>query len=349
MKRLKHVFPKIYEFEHLYRAHRLARRAKRSKEEVVRFELDLNRNLIDLRQQLLDRTYQPGPYREFTVYEPKERIIMSLPYRDRVVQHSLCDQILGPWLNRQLIYDNCASRPGKGTHFGLYRLSRFMKEFYHVRGTEGYILKADISKFFYRIRHDRLKAMLYPGIADPDLKWLLDTIIDSTPGNVGIPIGNMMSQWFAIFFLNQMDRMIKEKLHIRWYSRYMDDFVLIHESKSYLQECLVQIREHLAYLGLELNNKTQIFPLRNGVDYLGFHTYLTEDGHVIRKLRDSSKKRMKRKIRAFKRKFANNEITFEDIKRSMQSWLAHASHGHTYQLRQRMIRRCVFTKGDGKQ
>ena len=143
--------------------------------------------------------------------------------------------------------------------------------------------------------------------------------------------------------------MIKEKLKIRWYSRYMDDFVLIHVSKEYLQQCLLRIREHLDWLGLELNNKTQIFPLRNGVDYLGFHTYLTESGKVIRKLRQSSKKRMKRKIRAFKRKFKQGEITFEQIQRSMQSWLAHASHGHTYHLRQRIIRRCVFTKGHGKQ
>ncbi len=199
MKRLKHVYPKIYEFEQLHRAHRLARRAKRSKEEVVRFELDLNRNLMTLRDELLTQTYRPGAYREFKVFEPKERVIMSLPYRDRVVQHSLCDQVLGPWINRQLIDDNCASRPRKGTHYGLYRLARFMREFYHTRGTEGYILKADISKFFYRIRHDRLKEMLYPGIADPQLKGLLDVIIDSTPGNVGVPIGNMTSQWFAIY------------------------------------------------------------------------------------------------------------------------------------------------------
>jgi hypothetical protein len=146
-----------------------------------------------------------------------------------------------------------------------------------------------------------------------------------------------------------MDRMIKEELQIKWYSRYMDDFVLINESKEYLQQCLARIRSHLDWLGLELNNKTQIFPLRNGVDYLGFHTYLTESGKVVRKIRDSSKKRMKRKVRAFKRKFAQGEITFAQIKGSLQSWMAHASHGHTYHLRQRIIRRCVFTKGDGKQ
>jgi hypothetical protein len=107
--------------------------------------------------------------------------------------------------------------------------------------------------------------------------------------------------------------MIKEELKIRWYSRYMDDFVLIYKSKAYLQECLARIREHLDYLGLELNNKTQIFPLRNGVNYLGFHMYLTENGKVIRKIRDSSKKRMKRKIRAFKRKYAKGEMSFADI------------------------------------
>ena len=147
---------------------------------------------------------------------------------------------------------------------------------------------------------------------------------------------------------NGVDRMIKEELKIHWYSHYIDDFVLIHESKAYLQECLKRIREHLDYLGLELNNKTQIFPLRNGVSYLGFYTYLTENGKVIRNIHDSSKKRMKRKIRAFKQKYAKGEISFTDIKRSLQSWLSHASHGHTNGLRKKIISKCVFTKGDGK-
>jgi hypothetical protein len=250
---------------------------------------------------------------------------------------------MGPFLDRRLIDDNCASRPGKGTHYGLHRLTRFMQEFYHQRGTKGYVLKADISKFFYRIRHDCLKDMLYPLIGDHRLRWLLDQIIDSTPGGVGIPIGNMTSQWFAIFYLDVLDRMIKERLGIRWYSRYMDDFVLIHHDKSYLNECLHRIRECLANLGLELNNKTQIFPLQNGVDYLGFHSYLTDTGQVVRKLRHDSKRRMKRKIRAFQRKWRAGEMTFADIHQSMQSWLAHASHGHTYRLRMRIMQRAIFT------
>jgi hypothetical protein len=219
-----------------------------------------------------------------------------------------------------------------------------MREFYHRHGTEGYILKADISKYFYRIHHDRLKEMLYPYIADRKLLNLLDVIIDSTASNVGIPIGNMTSQWFAIFYLNRMDRMIKEKLNIRWYSRYMDDFVLIHHDKEYLQLCLERIREHLAWLGLELNNKTQIFPVRNGVDYLGFHSYLTESGKVVRKIRAESKKRVKRKIRKFKLKYTQRQMAFADIRNSLQSWFAHAEHGHTYRLRMKLIERCVFQR-----
>jgi RNA-directed DNA polymerase len=343
-KTIKNVFARIHAFEHLFQAHRDARRGKRGKEEVIRFELDLNRNLIELQQQLESQTYEVGKYRIFKVFEPKERIIMSLPYRDRVVQHSLCDRVLAPLLDKKMIEDNCASRPGKGTHFGLNRLERFMKEFYHKRGTDGYVLKADISKYFYRIRHDQLKHMLYRHISDKKLLWLLDRIIDSTPGGIGIPIGNMTSQWFAVFYLDVLDRLVKERLGIRWYSRYMDDFVLIHEDREYLKWCLAQIRYLLDDLGLELNDKTQIFPLRNGVDYLGFHSYLTEDGQVVRKLRQSSKRRVKRKIGAFQRKYAAGEITFESMKASLQSWFAHAKHGDTYHLRNHILRRCVFRK-----
>ncbi len=178
MKRLKNVYEQIHTFEHLYHAHRLARRGKRGNREVIRFEIDLNRNLIELQEELMSGSYRSGKYREFTIYEPKERLIMSLPDRDRVVQHSLCDNVLAPFIDRKLIDDNCASRPGRGTHFGLYRLARFMREFYHQHGTDGYILKADILKYFYRIRHDRLKEMLYPYLADRQLLHLLDVIID---------------------------------------------------------------------------------------------------------------------------------------------------------------------------
>lgn len=125
-------------------------------------------------------------------------------------------------------------------------------------------------------------------VRDPDVLWLTDMIIDSTE-NPGIPIGNQTSQWFAVMYLSGLDHFIKEKLGIRYYGRYMDDFYLIHEDKAYLRYCRAEIERYVGELGLKLNNKTNIFPLRNGIDFLGFHTYLTDSGKVIRKVRRGSK------------------------------------------------------------
>ena len=116
------------------------------------------------------------------------------------------------------------------------------------------------------------------------------------------------------------------------YGRYMDDFYIICESKQRLQEALVVIRQHLAERGLELNQKTNIFPLRNGLDFLGFHTYIDDAGRVIRKVRKSSRDRMKRKLRKYAALYQRGEIDREKIAESYTSWRAHALHGDCRQL-----------------
>ena len=116
----------------------------------------------------------------------------------------------------------------------------------------------------------------------------------------------------------------------------MDDFFLIHPDKEYLQFCLREIRAYMNSLGLELNEKTQIFPIRNGIDFLGFHTYLTESGKVIRKLRHSSIKRMRAKLRHWEKEYPAGLVTREQILQSWQAWDAHAAHGNTWALRQQV-------------
>ena len=145
-----------------------------------------------------------------------------------------------------------------------------------------------------------------------------------------------------------MDHMIKEDLRIKHYIRYVDDFTLLHHNKEYLNHCKKEIESHLAAIGLKLNPKTQIFPLRQGVNFLGFRTYMTEQGKVIRKLRRDSLRRMKRKIKYFKRAFAERRMNYgEHIRQSVASWTGHARHGNTYNLRRKIFRKLIF-KRDGK-
>ncbi|MDU2585511.1 MAG: RNA-directed DNA polymerase, partial [Anaerococcus prevotii] len=226
--------------------------------------------------------------------------------------------------------------------FGLDRLNKFLRKYYFSRKNkgipnpaDGYILKCDIRKYFYNIRHKDIKRMIDRYFEDKKVRWLIYQIIDSD-SDPGIPIGNKLSQWLAILYLNEMDHMIKEKLQIKYYGRYMDDFYLVHEDKEYLKYCLKEIEKHLDGIGLELNQKTQIFPLRHGIDFLGFHTYLTETGKVIRKLRKCSKDKMRKKIRKHKKLQAKGLANPKEIELSYKSWAAHASHGNCYNLIKRM-------------
>ena len=171
-------------------------------------------------------------------------------------------------------------------------------------------------------------------IKDPDILWLVDLIVDSTE-NPGIPIGNQTSQWFAVMYLSGMDHFIKEKLGIRYYGRYMDDFYLIHEDKAYLQYCRGEIEQYVARLGLRMNKKTNIFPLRNGIDFLGFHTYLTESGKILRKVRRSSKCNEQRKLKKQRGLLDREKISLSDIEQSYGSWRSHAEKGNCYHLIQK--------------
>ena len=322
-------FEQVYDFGNLYAGFLKARRGKRHKPSVEKFEANLLEALCLLSEMLKTKTYRPSDYFVFKVYEPKERIVMTNAFKDKVVQHSLCDNILEPAFSKAFIRDNYASQSGRGTHDGLYRLEEFMRSYYFTRKAN-----AEREKYFYSIQHEPLKQMTRKYIKDPDILWLVDLIVDSTE-NPGIPIGNQTSQWFAVMYLSGMDHFIKEKLGIRYYGRYMDDFYLIHEDKAYLQYCRGEIEQYVARLGLRMNKKTNIFPLRNGIDFLGFHTYLTESGKIIRKVRRSSKCNAQRKLKKQRGLLDREKISLSDIEQSYGSWRSHAVKGNCYHLIQK--------------
>lgn len=338
-------YEKIYDFQNLYRAHRAARQGKRNKGEVINFELNLSKQLTELSESLKNHTYTVGAYYHFFVYEPKKRSIHALRYPDRVVQHCLCDEVLSEVLEKRLIYDNAACRKGKGTHFAIYRLSAFLQKHYRECGTEGYFLKCDIRKFFDSIDHQVLKEKLCRVIQDKDVLELLYLIIDSyevTEGK-GLPLGNQSSQWFALYYLDGLDRLVKEKWNIRFYSRYMDDCILVHKDKEYLKACMEAMRRYVEdELKLEFNEKTQIHPIKNGTDYLGFHFYLSETGKVVRKLKPQAKKRYKHRLKKLRHEYREEKTSLEDIRRSLASYYGHLSHGHTWHLRRNVMKSFVL-------
>ena len=332
-------FEKVIDFENMYRAYRKAKCGKGYKKSAAKFNVMALEGVNTLIEQLRSKTYKISDYHEFKVYEPKERIIQTTSFKDKVVQHSLCDNVILPRLKEVFIKDNCAGQRGKGTLFGLDRLSEQMRDFWEKYGSEGYILKCDITKFFYNISHEQLKDIVeYHFSYDRDICWLCDLFIDSTEGK-GIPLGNQINQGFALLYLDGMDKLIVGELGIEYYGRYMDDFYLMHPSKQYLKYCLEAIAEFVSSLELTLNGKTQIFPFKNGVKYLGFHTYVTKDGKVIRKLDNAKKRNAQRKYMRMAKLVAEGKLPLEKFDSSYRSHKNHISHGNCKRLSENMDRK----------
>ena len=329
-------FEKVIDFQNMYKAFRKARCGKGCKKSSARFDLAALDGVHALIAQLRDKTYRVSGYSEFKVYEPKERVIQTSSFKDKVIQHSLCDNVLLPRLQNVFLRDNCAGQKGKGTLFGLDRLSEQMQQFYARYGMNGYILKCDIRKFFYSISHDQLKDIIhYHFQYDPDVCWLCDQFIDSTEGP-GVPLGNQISQVFGLLYLDSMDKLICHELGIEYYGRYMDDFYLIHPSKEYLRYCLEVITAYLETLGLALNGKTQIFPFKNGVNYLGFHAYIAGNGKPIRRLKNQNKRNAQKKFLRMAKLVAAGRLSMEKFETSYGAWKNHISHGNCYQLGEAM-------------
>jgi retron-type reverse transcriptase len=352
VKTYKHLYPHIYSFANLYRAHRQARRGgKRKQPEVAAFEHELGENLLRLQEELQTQSYRPGAYRNFIVVERKERKISAAPYRDRVVHHALVN-VIGPIFEARFIHDTYANREGKGTHAALDRAQAFARRY-------PYALKCDVVQFFPSVDHAILRSLLAHHIACPETLRLIDRILESGAGILddhytpvyfpgddlfsasrprGLPIGNLTSQHWANLYLHPLDIFVKQELRCPAYLRYSDDFLLFAADKPTLHHWRVEVIDFLRDLRLTLHErKAQVFPVRNGVDFLGWRLF----PHYRRLRRDNVRYAVKR-LRRQQEAVARGELTIEDLTASVQAWLAHAAHGNTYQLRRRILRRFTF-------
>ncbi|MEY8230229.1 reverse transcriptase domain-containing protein [Oscillospiraceae bacterium 50-16] len=331
------TYQEMCAFDVLYAAYLEARSGKRKKVSTAQYEANALACTEKLSRILASKTYIPGKFETFYVYEPKKRLVQAPAFVDKVVLHAVTDNILYEAVTKSFIRDNYASQKGKGTHDGLMRLKQFMVDYYRQYGTaEGWVLKCDVHHFFASIDHDKLKvklkALLDRRGVDPQIYELLCIYIDTT---AGLPLGYQTSQLLALLFLDEFDHIVKEKYGVKKYGRYMDDFLAIHPSKEFLKNLLADFRVFMGSYGLELNEKTGIFPLRNGIDFLGFHSYLTETGGVVQKLRKDGIDRIKKNIKIWRVEYPAGNITKEKILEKFGSWDAHAAHGDTYALRRK--------------
>lgn len=321
-------FEQIISFENLLKAHKRARLCKQHKKEVIEFELNLSKNLWQLHYDLKYHKYSIGEYRKFMIYDPKEREIQAIPYRDRIVQHSICDNLLIPLMENHLINANCACRVGKGTDYAIKLLRKFMTKHYRKYGKSGYFVKLDIKKYFPSINHEVLYKKLVRFNFDSDTNWLLHTVIDSYGNGVGLPMGNQSSQCFALLYLDRIDRIIKEKLGVKFYVRYMDDMILLVSDKQTAQNCLQIIQSEVLKEKVFLNHKSQITNVKNGVEFLGWNFKFGKNGKIIQKVKNQSKKRIFQKYKNTVYKYKTKKITLEELQNSIASYKGHLLHGN---------------------
>lgn len=324
-KSIKRCYFDKLTFESLYNAYKRASVCKRNKKEVILFELNLETNLIKIYNSLYNLTYKPNEYRTFTIYEPKERIISSLPFYDRVIHQFYIEEFIKPFYMKRFIQDTYACIENRGTHKAVYKLQYYLNKM-KSKNNNFYILKCDIKKFFFNIDKDILFNILKRDIKDKYLLKLSEIIIYSYKDN-SIPIGNYTSQYFANIYLNELDYFIKFKLCVKYYVRYMDDFILLLNNKDDCIYCLNKIKIFLNNnLKLELNNKTKYFSFNNYIDFCGYLVYL--DKLLPRK-------RNVRKVF----KLINSGKRDNKFYLSLNSYLAYLNYANCYFLKKEIIRR----------
>jgi retron-type reverse transcriptase len=351
MKRYGDLWPALTSFGNLYEASLKARRGKRHRAEVERFEFELERSLTELREELQSKTYRPGPFRTYKIIDPKPRTISAAPYRDRVVHHALCN-VLEPIFERSFIFDSYACRKGKGTHAAVDRYTQFAR-------CNRYVLTCDVRKFFPSIDHQILLERLARKIKDPHVLWLAEVIVAHSnpqepvpwffPGDDlftaqerphGLPIGNQTSQFFANVYLDALDHFVKETLRCRRYVRYCDDFVLLDGDKRRLAEWRDAIEAFLRTLRLWLHpTKRVISRTEDGIRFLGYRVFpdhrLLDQGNV---------RRFKRRMRRYQQMYAAGQLSALQVRQRIVAWVGHAQHADTWRLRRAILGSTVFSR-----
>lgn len=370
MKKVGNLYNKITDLKNIKMMYdKRVKLNTKNKVKIEKFDQYYASNILRIKEILDSKNYIPGKYNLFLIKEPKVRLIMSQNIPDKIINHLVSEYFLVEVFDKTLIDENIATRKNKGTHIGIKMLKQYLKK--HIK-EDLYILKFDVTKYFFNLDHDIIKQIIRSKIKDKDAINILDRIIDSTDceyinrqiekikareitklekssssnkdqlisdiKNIPLckkgksaPIGNMSSQAFAIIYLNELDNYIKKVLKPNLYIRYQDDGLLISNSKEYLKECLLEINKIITKYKLKLNNKTRIYKIDEGFDFLGFK-YIRKNNRLIVKVKNQTKRKFKRKMKVLYKLYQEKKIDLKDVNQVKSSYLGHLKYGNTNNL-----------------
>lgn len=360
--KIKNVFDQIFSMENLYGALEDASRGRRYKRDVLYANLNSWEMLDEIRQEIYGGTYSIDEYFIFYVYEPKKRMIMSIRFKHRIVQWAIY-RVLNPMLVKGYIRDTYGCIPERGNLRAMQRLKYWLEQAdRNGKKKQWYYLKLDISKYFYRISHRVLKEILAKKIKDRRLLNVLYAIIDCRhtpfglppgkgPGDVpmeerlydvGMPVGNLMSQMFANVCLDVLDQFCKRELGIHRYIRCMDDVIILDDNKKQLREWKDRIGAFLnEKLELQLNQKTCIRPVNQGIEFVGYRIW---PGRVV--VRKSTTLRIKRKLKGIRMQYAECRITLACAASVFVSYIGMLMHTDSSKLIAKMYAGMVLTHAE---
>jgi retron-type reverse transcriptase len=308
---INNAYEELCSYENLLFAFQKARKGKTLKDYVINFEKDLQTNLQKLRIELLMQTYKPRPLKTFILHDPKTRKISKSDFRDRVIHHAICN-IIEYVFDKKFISDSFANRLRKGSINAIKRFDTFKRKVSRNNTRKTFILKADIKKYFENVKHEILVNILERTIKDKRIIWLIKIILKnhkSKKQNKGMPLGNLTSQFFANIYLNELDQFVKHNLRAKYYIRYVDDFVIIHNSTKKLKFYKEKINNFLeTKLDLELHpDKTKILKLEKGISFLGFRIFYH---HKL--LSKKNIKKFERNLKQLQQDYNNEKIDREN-------------------------------------
>lgn len=348
MKTYKNLYPKLCSYTNLKKAFEKARKDKNFVSCVVEFEKNLKENLLQLKHELETLTYKPVPLRRFIIRDPKTRTIHSSTFRDRVVHH-IIHNIVGPIFDKIFICDSYANRINKGTHKAVLRFDQFKRKvsknghlvnnnYNNTNLVLSYVLKADIKHYFETIDHEILLSTIEKKIKDKKLLQLIKTTLSNYGGGQlqkGMPLGNLMSQFLANVYLNDLDYFVKHGLKAKYYLRYVDDFVILHKDKETLKVYKDKISNYLKNLKLELHpTKSKIIPLRDGITLLGYRIFYH---HKL--LRKSNLRKFEKNFKNKLDLYKEGLLTKKDFLKSLRGWFGYAIWANTYNFRKEILQK----------
>ena len=331
-KTIRNEFDKKLTYENLLKAHKLSRKGKGYRKEIILFNLKQEEYIMWLYEKLKNGTYKHSGYTVFYVTEPKLRKIEKSIYLDRIVHRWVVDNFLETYFVPTFINTSYACLKGRGMHKACLDVQKAMQ---HLERTwkDYYILKMDVRKYFQNIDKGVLYKILVKKIQDTKLLWLLKEIIYSNEGNTGLAIGNYTSQMFANIYLNEIDQYVKHVIHCKYYFRYLDDSICMFKTKEEAKEVLEKIKKFLwNKLKLELNEKTQIFKNKQGINFCGYKI-----NPYRLKIRDRGKRKLKKKIKELKYMIRTEKIDSKEARKYLCGHFGYIKYANVNNLSNKLF------------